>query len=112
MEITAEITGIEYKPFLTQNLQEIPLAHFNINSAPPSFLLADGQRKIAVSKWVSPKRTRSYPYERVYNTLTIPKRVTVIPVVKDEGAAGDRDFLQWDTISLMSLLEVFVIPAY
>lgn len=112
MEITAEITGIEYKPFLTHNLIEISLAHLDINSAPPSFLLVDGQRKIAVSKWVSPKRTRSYPYERVYNTLTIPKRVTIIPVVKDEGTSGDRDFLQWDTISLMSLLEVFVIPSY
>ena len=40
------------------------------------------------------------------------KKITIIPIVKDEGAAGDRDFLQWDTISLMSLLDVFVIFAY
>ena len=40
------------------------------------------------------------------------KKVTIIPFVKDEGADGDRDFIQWDTISLMSLLGVFVIVAY
>ena len=33
-------------------------------------------------------------------------------MVKDEGASGDRDFIQWDTVSLMSLLDVFVIFAY
>ena len=40
------------------------------------------------------------------------KRVAVIPVYKDEGKGGDRDFLQWDTISLMSLLGVNVIISY
>ncbi len=112
IEITGEITGIEYKPFLTTQLKEIPKQNFDINTAPPAFVLTDGQKKIAVSRWVSPKRTRSYPYERVYNTLSQPKRITIIPVVKDEGAKGDRDFIQFDTFSLMSLLEVFVIPAY
>jgi hypothetical protein len=68
---------------------------------------------VAVSTWVSPKRTRSYPYARVYNTLIHSgKKITIIPFVKDEGAEGDRDFIQWDTISLMSLLDVNVIIAY
>ena len=62
---------------------------------------------------VSAKRTRSYPYTRVYDTLGFSgKKITIIPVVKDEGKEGDRDFLQWDTISLMSLLGVYVIIAY
>lgn len=69
--------------------------------------------KILVSWWVSPKRTRSYPYARVYDTLDFEgKKVTIIPFVKDEGAEGDRDFIQWDTISLMSLLDVYVILSY
>ncbi|MGI9056548.1 MAG: VWA domain-containing protein, partial [Pyrinomonadaceae bacterium] len=112
IQITGEITGIEDRPLLTQSLKESEKRNFDINNAPPAFILSDGQRKIAVSRWVSPKRTRSYPYERVYNTLSQPKRITIIPVVKDEGAKGDRDFIQFDTFSLMSLLEVFVIPAY
>ncbi len=65
------------------------------------------------SWWVSPKRTRSYPYSRVYNTLGFGgKKITVIPIYKDEGSDGDRDFLQWDTISLMSLLGIYVIISY
>jgi hypothetical protein len=66
-----------------------------------------------VSWWVSAKRTRSYPYARVYDTLSFSgKKVTIIPIYKDEGADGDRDFLQWDTLSLMSLLQVNVIIGY
>lgn len=41
--------------------------------------------------------------------LTLTK---CLRLVKDEGAKGDRDFIQWDTVSLMSLLDVFVIFAY
>lgn len=113
MEIKAQITeGIKYKANLKCDLTETSIEDFNINSAKSSCLISDGQNRFAVSKWVSPKRTRSYPYERVYNTFSASKRITIIPIVKDEGAAGDRDFLQWDTISLMSLLDVYVILAY
>ncbi len=113
MEITAQIIkGIRYRSFLKNNLVEVEFDEFNVNSAKSSCLVAAGQNRLAVSRWVSPKRTRSYPYERVYNTFSVSKRLTIIPVVKDEGANGDRDFLQWDTISLMSLLDVYVILAY
>jgi hypothetical protein len=44
--------------------------------------------------------------------LNTPKKITIIPIIKDEGAAGDRDYIQWDTVALMSLLDVFVIFAY
>lgn len=113
MEITAQIIeGIKYKSLINSNLAQISLENFEINSAKSSCLISSQQNQFAVSKWVSPKRTRSYPYERIYNTFSVSNRITVIPVVKDEGAAGDRDFLQWDTLSLMSLLNVFVILAY
>ena len=113
MEITAQIIeGIKYKSHLKSDLTEISIEDFNINSAKSSCVIADNQNRFALSKWVTPKRTRSYPYERVYNTFSVSKRITIIPIVKDEGANGDRDFLQWDTISLMSLLDVYVILAY
>jgi len=112
MEIKATITGIEYQARLHTELKEISMDDFDINITPSNFLLKFGKNKLAISKWVSPKRTRSYPYERVYNTLSTTKKITVIPVVKDEGKTGDRDFIQWDTIALMSLLDVYVIPAY
>jgi len=112
MNITGQITGIKYKVLLSEDLQTVDINKFNINKVPSSCLLKDGKSSFAISKWVSPKRTRSYPYERVYNTLNTSKKITVIPIIKDEGFDGDRDFLQWDTVSLMSLLDVFVIFAY
>jgi hypothetical protein len=112
MNIVGKITGIKYKVILSENLKTFDFKSFDINEAPAACIINDNKYSYAISKWVSPKRTRSYPFERVYNTLHISKKITVIPIVKDEGAKGDRDFIQWDTVSLMSLLDVFVIFAY
>lgn len=112
MNIIGKITGIKYQDLFSENLKEINIEGFDINKIPNSCLLANNNHTFAISKWVSPKRTRTYPFERVYNTLNISKKITVIPIVKDEGEGGDRDFIQWDTVSLMSLLDVFVIFAY
>lgn len=112
IQIDAQITGIEYKPLLCNDLQAFNIVDFNINQAPAYCKIEDENRILGISKWVSPKRTRSFPFERIYNTLSTSKRITVIPVVKDEGFDGDRDFIQWDTISLMSLLDNYVILGY
>jgi hypothetical protein len=112
MNIVGKITGIKYKVLLKEDLKEVIIKDFDINEMPSACLLHNNRYTFAISKWVSPKRTRSYPFERVFNTLHLSKKITVIPIVKDEGAKGDRDFMQWDTVSLMSLLDVFVIFAY
>ena len=112
MDILAEITRIKYELFSSSELTEISFDDLNINSMPSYCVIKDKICNFSISKWVSPKRTRSYPYERVYNTLSNQKRITVIPIIKDEGIKGDRDYIQWDTISLMSLLDVYVILAY
>jgi VWFA-related protein len=112
-EISGDIERIKYRQFVNDELREIKSENFDINRAPGAFLLTSDKEKIAVSRWISPKRTRSYPYERVYDTLAFSgKKVAVIPVVKDEGLGGERDFLQWDTVSLLSLLDVHVVLAY
>ncbi len=112
MNITAKITGLKYQVNSTNDLSELSFKDLNINTAPSCFLLSDKKYNYGISKWVSPKRTRSYPFERVYNSLNVPKRITVIPIIKDEGSKGERDFIQWDTVSLMSLLDVYVILSY
>lgn len=115
MDISAKITEIKYTPFLCRKLHTFSLKDFEkALSKETAFILdVDEKNEIAVSWWVSAKRTRSYPYARVYDTLKFAgKKVTIIPIVKDEGKAGDRDFLQWDTISLMSLLGIYVIISY
>ncbi|MCD9188216.1 MAG: VWA domain-containing protein [Pyrinomonadaceae bacterium] len=112
-EISGNVEKIKYKQFVNDELRESRFENFDINKANGAFLVNNGKETIAVSRWISPKRTRSYPYERVYDTLAHPgKKAAIIPVVKDEGLGGERDFLQWDTISLLSLLDVQVILAY
>ena len=114
MNITAEITGISYEPMLCKDLSEFSINQLDEAMKKGAFVLeVSKNKKVAISRWTSPKRTRSYPYARVYDTYGfLGKKITIIPFVKDEGARGDRDFIQWDTISLMSLLDVNVIIAY
>ena len=115
MDLSAKITGIQYKPLLCRKLKTVDFKDFEKALAKKAtfILKITPDHKLAVSCWVSPKRTRSYPYARVYDTLGFTgKKITIIPVIKDEGKRGDRDFLQWDTISLMSLLGVYVIIAH
>jgi VWFA-related protein len=112
-EIRGEVEKVNYKQFVNGKLREVKIDKLNISNSPSSFILTDNENKIAVSRWLSPKRSRSYPYQRVYETLGFDgKKVAIIPVIKDEGLGGERDFLQWDTISLLSLLDVYVVLAY
>lgn len=113
--ITAKIKGIKYKPFLCRKLNVFDFEKLSeaLSKEATFILKIDDKNQIALSWWVSAKRTRSYPYARVYDSLDFSsKKVTIIPIFKDEGKEGDRDFLQWDTISLMSLLGIYVIIAY
>ena len=112
MDIVAEIKGIKYKLYNTPKMNKLTIQDFDINTCPASCSISDDNIKFSISKWVSPKRTRSYPFERIYNTLGFTKRVTIIPIIKDEGKNGDRDFIQWDTMSLMSLFDVYVVLGY
>lgn len=114
MDLSAEIVGIKYEPFLCRELETYDIRELGkALGKDATFILEVGKNRIAVSWWVSAKRTRSYPYARVYDSLGFSgNKITIIPVMKDEGKEGDRDFLQWDTISLMSLLNIYVIIAY
>jgi hypothetical protein len=116
LEIKAHITSQRsYQPLLCRELETVSSENLDneLQKRASYFLSLDDNNKIALSWWVSAKRTRSYPYARVYDTLSFTgKRVTIIPVYKDEGADGDRDHIQWDTISLMSLLNVYVIISF
>lgn len=115
MDVSAKITGIKYTPFLCRRLSTESI--YNLEEAllkRGTFILnIDEKCQIALSRWTSAKRSRTYPHSRVYDSLQFPgKKVTVIPLYKDEGKKGDRDYLQWDTISLMSLLGIHTIISY
>lgn len=113
--ITAKIKGIKYTPLLCRKLNTFNFTELNkaLSNDATFILKINDKNQIALSWWVSARRTRSYPYARVYDSLSFTgKKVTIIPIIKDEGKDGDRDSLQWDTISLMSLFGVYVIIAY
>jgi len=113
INIFAEIKGIRYTPLMCRELNTYSLEELEeALQRDSAFVLRTDGAQLGMSRWVSPKRTRSYPYARVYDSLQYSKRLTLIPVMKDEGKDGDRDFLQWDTVSLMSLLNVPVIISY
>ena len=115
MHISAKITGVKYKPFLCRQLEVFNLGEIEkaISNNASFILQIDDKSQIAVSWWTSAKRSRTYPYARVYDSLSFQgKKITIIPIYKDEGIKGDRDYLQWDTISSMSLLGVYTIISY
>jgi hypothetical protein len=112
LHFTGFIKGITYKTYLVDELKEISLNKFDINQANTFGLIKSPTTEIAYSQWVSPKRTRSYPFARIYNTYNASKVITIIPVIKDEGQDGDRDRIQYSTISWMNLLNIYIVLAY
>ncbi len=112
MHLTGFIKNVRYEAHLTEPLREYSLDGFDINEASSYGVLTHSTTQIGFSKWVSPKRTRSYPFERIYNTFNCSKSITVIPVIKDEGQDGDLDKIQFSTISWMNLLNVYIVLGY
>lgn len=106
------IKNVQYKAFLAEDLPQYTYKDFDINKVGTSGKILFPNGEFAYSKWVSPKRTRSYPFERLYNTFNSPMRLTVIPVLKDEGLDGDLDRIQYSTISWMNLLNIYIVLAY
>lgn len=112
LHFTGFIKGITYRSHLNENLKEVNFDYFDVNKVGSYGLIKTDTTEIAYSKWVSPKRTRSYPFARIYNTYTSSKVITIIPVIKDEGKNGDRDIIQYSTISWMNLLNIYIVLAY
>jgi len=106
------IKDVQYKAFLAEDLRQYDYNSFDINEVATSGKIVFPNGEFAYSKWVSPKRTRSYPFERLYNTFNSPMRLTVIPILKDEGLEGDLDRIQYSTISWMNLLNIYIILSY
>lgn len=110
------VKGVKYTPYLNQGkLTHYDITQFDVNAAKSYGLinLDPSGNNLAFSKWVSPKRTRTYPFQRIYKTLGLStKKVTIIPVIKDEGAAGDNDRINGMTLSWMNLMNVHIVLAW
>lgn len=111
------VKDVKYTPCLNPKKFEIyDIAEFDINKVQAYGLINLGtlENNLAFSKWVSPKRTRTYPFARIYNTYHLnTKKVTVIPIIKDEGAGTqNNDRINFITFSWMNLMNVYIILAW
>ena len=114
LHLSGIIRNVRYLPqFRNSTLNRYHLCSFDINDSDASSVVRfDDEYMIGLSKWVSPKRTRSFPFSRIYNTYHLPKIVTVIPIIKDEGYEGDNDRINFMTLSWMNLMDVYIILAW
>ncbi|MCC6498850.1 MAG: hypothetical protein IT313_01140 [Anaerolineales bacterium] len=106
------IKDVSYQAHLTSDLVIYGFNEFDVNKAKSFGVINHPNGQVAYSKWTSPKRTRTYPFARLYNTYNAQKILTIIPVMKDEGLDGDLDKIQYSTISWMNLLNVYIVLAY
>lgn len=112
VKLTGFIKGVKYRAFLTKKLNKISLNDFDVNHSNSYGIIQTEDAEVGYSKWVSPKRTRSYPFARIYNTYNSSKILTIVPVIKDEGKDGDLDKIQYSTISWMNLLNIYIVLGY
>ena len=115
--LTGFIRNAAYTPYLDpEKFEAYNIAQFDVNQAQSYGLIDLGTQgnNLAFSKWVSPKRTRTYPFARIYNTFHLnTKKVTVIPIIKDEGAGTqNNDRINFITFSWMNLLNIYIILAW
>ena len=85
--VSAKIRGVKYTPFLCRKLRTFGIKDLakGLDSDATFILKVDSMNSIALSWWVSAKRTRSYPYSRVYDSFKFAgKKVTVIPIIKEK----------------------------
>lgn len=106
------IKNVIYNPRFIQSLKIYNFQEFDINISDSFGLIELEDKNIAYSKWVSPKRTRSYPFARMYNTYSQSKVITIIPIIKDEGRDGDLDKIVYTTFSWMNLLNIYIVLGY
>ncbi len=113
IELQGFVADVRYAPQLTSRLTIYTRDDFDINRAAASGIIEFGNDRLAYSKWVGPKRTRSYPFARIYDTYHLnTKKITIILIIKDEGANGDNDRINFITWSWMNLLNVYIVLAW
>jgi hypothetical protein len=111
------IRDLTYKPQLSPTtLTAYELSSFNVNTAKQVGIinLGTSENNLAFSRWITPKRTRSYPFAKIYDTFHLnTKHVTIIPIIKDEGKdTQNNDRINFITFSWMNLVNVYIILAW
>ena len=121
MEFKGTIGSMTYSPSRSivkegEKFEVVKFEAFSTNSSRTTCVIEFSKNQhVAVTKWVSPKRTRSYPFSRLYEIYHMgTKRVALIPIIKDEGKGegknkSNNDRINFTTLSWMNLMNVYVI---
>ena len=112
LHLRGVIRNMDYDPLvIISALDTRKFEKYDINSLDSAEIIefSDGST-LTVSKWLSPKLSRSHPSARMYRTYHLPKPITIIPILKDEGGATqNNDRLMFTVLSRMNLMNVFII---
>ena len=98
-----------------KNIKVVPSESFSSSEQAVCIVEFSPRQRLAVAKWVSPKRTRSYPFARLYKIYHCGmKRVALIPIIKDEGVGdgknkANNDRINFTTLSWMNLTNIYVV---
>ena len=71
------VKDVRYIPCLDpETLNMYDIAQFDVNQVQAYGLinLGSSENNLAFSKWISLKRTRSYPFARIYNTIILTQK--------------------------------------
>lgn len=111
---TGTIRNVRYDTYTRMGkLERYDYNYFHVDEVDAQGIVDwDDSLTLGYAKWVSPKRTRSYPFSRLYKIYHLPKKVAIIPIMKDEGYGGDLDHINFITFSWMNLTNIYVILAW
>ena len=117
LRLKGVIRDIDYDPQVrTKPLEQFALDGFDINAPLHGSGIIEfaDDTSFGFSKWRGPKPSRTYPSAGIYRTYHLQtKRVTVIPVIKDEGNdTRNNERLGSMTLARMNLTDVYIILAW
>lgn len=117
LRLKGVIRDINYDPQVrTKPLEQFAVDGFDINAPRRGSGIIEfaDDTSFGFSKWRGPKPSRTYPSAGIYRTYHLQtKRVTVIPVIKDEGNdTQNNERLGSMTLARMNLTDVYIILAW
>jgi hypothetical protein len=107
------IKNVSYAPQLNDDLMIFEYSDFHVNTVPSQGIIQLPHEQLSYSIWDSPSQFKSNPFARIYKTFhTANRRITIVPVLKDDGADGKLEYIQYSTLSWMNLANVYIVFAY
>ena len=107
------IKSFNYTPQINDDLTTYEFSDFDVNTVDRQGIIKLQHGNLGYSIWDSPLQSKFYPFARVYNTYgPISRSIAIIPVLRDDGADGKLEHIQYSALSWMNLANVYIVFAY